>query len=320
VLSIRPFDATDVDYEGFARVENGVWPDYPVTVEELRHSDKSRDPKYLFRRFVVEVGGEIVATFMYCEPWWAMKPGKYHINLEVLPEFRRRGIGTACYNQLMVCLTEHGPEVFSTSTRDDQKDAIRFLKKRGFQQVMRFPTSELDVSAFDFARFSEYPARMEDIGIEIRTLEELGARGPDWIRKWYELENELMQDVPAADPFTPPTFDNFQERRLGHPAFNAASQFVALDGDVWVGISGLWVPPAEPDRLYTGLTGVVRSHRRKGIATAMKLRGIAFAEDYGAKSIETDNEENNPMYELNLKLGFEPRPAWLQFEKCMKSA
>ena len=62
---------------------------------------------------------------------------------------------------------------------------------------------------------------------------------------------------------------------------------------------------------------MVRSHRRKGLATALKLWGIAFAKRYGAKLLETDNEESNPMCHLNRKLGFEPQPAWIDFEKRM---
>lgn len=35
------------------------------------------------------------------------------------------------------------------------------------------------------------------------------------------------------------------------------------------------------------------------------------------KFIETDNEENNPMYQINMKLGFEPLPAWVDYEKTL---
>jgi mycothiol synthase len=315
MLTIRPFDDSDSDYQALLVIENTVWLDYPYTLEELKHNDATRDPKYLFRRFVGEVGGEIVATCLFCEPWWALKPGKYHIGVEVLPEHRRQGIGTACYTHVMDLLAEHDPVTITASTRDDQTEAVHFLTKRGFRQVQRAPTSELDVTSFDFVPFAAYPSRMRDLAIQIFSLEEMGAVDVDWQRKFYELETEISRDVPSTDPLTPPTFENFQERVLRHPAFNAASQFIALDGDKWVGLSGLWLSRAEPGKLYTGLTGVVRSHRRRGIATAMKLRAIAFAKSYGAELIETDNEENNPMYALNLKLGFEPRPAWLQFEK-----
>jgi hypothetical protein len=34
--------------------------------------------------------------------------------------------------------------------------------------------------------------------------------------------------------------------------------------------------------------------------------------------IETENEENNPMYDLNLKLGFQPCPAWTNYVKVLK--
>ena len=81
---------------------------------------------------------------------------------------------------------------------------------------------------------------------------------------------------------------------------------------------GLWINPANHKKLETGLTGVLRSHRRKGLALAMKLHVIRFAQEFGAEVIETENEENNPMYNINMLLGFQPRPAWLDFLKKME--
>jgi hypothetical protein len=43
----------------------------------------------------------------------------------------------------------------------------------------------------------------------------------------------------------------------------------------------------------------------------------AFAQEIGAKFIETNNEEHNPMYQLNLQLGFQPQPADLDMEKVL---
>jgi GNAT superfamily N-acetyltransferase len=318
MFTIRPFEATERDYEGFVALEIAVWPDQALTIEERKHFDQTRDPKYLFHRFLVEVDDTIVASGIYCEPWWAMKPGKYFINLSVHPDYQRRGIGTALYNHLMELLAEHDPEFVGTSSREDQAGALCFVAKRGFKQVMRAPISHLDVPGFDPAPFAGVQAKVEGLGIRILSLVELAALDTNWKRKLWDIEWELMQDVPFPDPPTRQTFENYEERVLGDPGFAPDGQFVALDGDQWVGVSGLWIAEAAPDKLYTGLTGVVRSHRRKGIATAMKVRAIGFAQEYGAKVIETDNEENNPMYDLNLKLGFKPQPAWLIFEKSMK--
>jgi GNAT superfamily N-acetyltransferase len=316
--TIRPFETTDEDYEGFAAVELAVWPEYRDTVEEWKHKDETRDPKYLFHRFVAEVEGIMVASGIYCDPWWSMRPGKYFVNMSVHPDYRRRGIGTALYNLFMGELSEYDPATVITSTREDQADALRFLAKRGFRQQMRFPVSHLDVIAFDPAPFDGKVASVEASSIEIRSLAEVAATDPDWKRKLWDLEWELLQDVPSPEPLTRQTFENFEERELGHPGFNPDALFIALDAGRWVGTSGLWMAEGDLEKLYTGLTGVVRSHRRRGLATAMKVRGIAFAQAYGARIIETDNEENNPMYDLNLQLGFKPQPAWLSFEKQLK--
>ena len=47
----------------------------------------------------------------------------------------------------------------------------------------------------------------------------------------------------------------------------------------------------------------------------MKVKGIKFAQTAGIEIIETDNEENNPMLDLNKQLGFEERPAFVNYER-----
>jgi GNAT superfamily N-acetyltransferase len=316
--TIRPFEGSDSEYQAAAAVSNAVWPEYLETVQEWRHRDETRDTQYRFQRFVVELDGSIIGVGIYCEPAGSFKPGKFHVDGCVHPDHQERGVGTALYNHLMNVLASYDPVVITASTREDRIHGVRFLAQRGFKQMMRKPISHLEVMSFDHARFADYSARMTELGIKIVPLAEVSANDTDWKRRYWDLEWELVQDVPTTDPFTRQSFEYFEERRLGAPGFDPHAHFFALDGNRWVGMSALWTSQAEPDKLYTGLTGVVRSHRRKGIATALKVRGIDFAQRHGARLIETDNEENNPMYALNLALGFTPQPAWLEFEKRLK--
>lgn len=314
---IRPFQDNRVDYRAVVAVHNIVWPDYPETTEERRHRDETRNPQYLFQRFVVEVEGQVAAVGNYCEPWWSMEPGKYHLDIIVRPDFRRRGIGSALYDEFMADLAGRQPTKLTANTRENQVEAVRFLTQRGFKQVMRAPVSLLDVTSFDPAPFAAYPAGVREQNIEIRPLSEIMLVDPDWKRKFWELEWELLQDVPSPEPLTKTPLEIFARSVFESPNFMPEAQYIALDGGRWVGMSGLWRSQAASHMLYTGVTGAVRSHRRRGIAMAMKLRAIDFARQYGATTIETDNEEGNPMYQINLKLGFEPQPAWIDFEKTL---
>ncbi|MFY0535900.1 GNAT family N-acetyltransferase [Nannocystis pusilla] len=99
------------------------------------------------------------------------------------------------------------------------------------------------------------------------------------------------------------------------PGFLPEGCWFALAGADYVGLSWMNAFPSDPRLLETGLTGVVRSHRRRGIATALKVHAIDFARRRGAERIVTRNEENNPMYDLNLMLGFRPGPAMCEYEK-----
>ena len=196
--------------------------------------------------------------------------------------------------------------------------AYAFWQEHGFTKVMRYPRSQLDVTDFDFTPFSGAKERAKRHGIEIWRLTELREADPKWQEKLWESEWEIDQDVPSPDPFTRQPIEEYV-KRFTRPNFTADGWFIAVDSTQesrpYVGMSTIWPSSANKEKVYVGLTGTLRSHRRKGIATALKLLTFKFTQSIGARFIETDNEENNPMYDLNMKLGFEPLPAWVDFEK-----
>lgn len=319
---IRAFDASEADYAGMIDVHNALWIGEPVTVVQMQHYDRVRDPKLFFQRAVVEAVGRIVGVATYGEPAWSLRPGKYHVEAEVHPDYQRRGIGTALYAHIMQQLATRtpAPNFYTSETREDFTGGIRFLEARGFRRVMRSPSSALDVAGFDPSRYAGVVERVKARGIAIRTMQELSQSDPQWQHKLYELDWACTQDEPLPDAPTQRPFDEWAKRTFDSPTFLPEAGFVAVDcahpdGDLYVGLSELNKSLSDPTRLNTGFTAVLASHRRRGIATALKLCAIEFARQYGAKTIRTGNEENNPMYQINLRLGFQPEPAFLSYEK-----
>jgi len=313
-LAIRPFELTDADYEAVVAVHNALWPDDPASVESLRYREKVRNKDRYFVRLLGELDGRVIASAVGGEAWWSTVPDKYHIHVSVVPEHQRRGVGTQLHDRILDGLTERGAVLLETQTREDKPDYVRFLTNRGYEQVMRQQFSKLDVEAFDESAFAEFENRPGELGLEVGTLAEFQKTDPDWQRAMWELDSELMLDVPFPEPIRPESFEEYV-KHFGHPSFLPEAWFLAKDGDRYVGMSCLWKPLADPDSIYTGLTGVRREYRRKGVATSLKVRAIRFAREYGARYIKADNEENNPMYQLNVRLGFRPTPAWLMYHR-----
>lgn len=316
-ITIRPF--TERDYPTYVTVVNAAFPDYPTSVETLRFGDDHRDPHCRQRRFLAEAAGAIVGVGSY-DQWAGMyHPRKFAIDVTVPPQWQGRGIGTALYDQVMAALEPFSPLAVRSQGRADLERGIRFLQARGFVAGMRSWESRLAVADFDPSPFAGATARTAAGGITIRTIPEL-AGDPDRDRQLYELDEELLADVPSPEPHTPVPFGQFVARRLGDPELIPEAYFIALDDATgeYAGMGQLWRNSASAD-LYNGLTAVRRAYRRRGIALALKLRGIAYAQAVGAPTIKTWNEMNNRgMLALNEALGFVKGPVWLDFSKSLR--
>ena len=313
-INIRPFDYSDQDYETAVELNNLVWPERYETAEEQKLWDQERPKEYLNERLLAEVDGRPVAEAGYGETFWSYEPGKYWLSIAVHPDHQRRGIGSTLYDHIMVCLSDRPVRKLAAWTRDKPAGGVHFLERRGFQEVMRYPVSELDLTTFDLAPFAEKVQQVEaDPRLEIKTLAQLLAEDPDCKPKLYDAAWEWMEDVPSPGPRTRPSYEFWEKRTFGNPRLLSAAWFLAVEDGRYVGIS--YLRPSVPGDMHTGLTAVSRSHRRRGLATALKVKAITYAQAQGCRRIITDNEENNPMYELNLQLGFRPLLNFMDFEK-----
>ncbi len=317
MLKIRKFNFSEKDYKIFVEINNTIWPDQKNTVEELKYSDKIRDKKAELQRFIVELDDLIVAKMTVSKAIYTTTKGKYYFDIEVLPDFQRREIGTKLYEKMLEIVMPKNPQKLSTYSREDKENGIVFLEKNGFKMVLRDPVSELDITKFDFAKFQKYVNFVEEQNIKLIPLTEIMGNDENWQQKLYQLDIQIEADMPTTDPFKAPPFEKWEKSHLGSPQFYPKGCIIAVDNGEFIGQSILAKVLSDETKMEVWSTGVVRAYRRRKIATALKVVAHRTAVEYGAKTIITDNEENNPMYQINLKLGFEPKPAWLVFEKIL---
>jgi GNAT superfamily N-acetyltransferase len=189
-----------------------------------------------------------------------------------------------------------------------------YLEKRGWRRGMKIWDSKLDLTSWDPAPFLGAVERAEKQGIGLTSLAALRDRDPDFARKVYEMEREIWQDIPLPDKQTDPGFDWYRRHVIEAPNLYPEAFWLGMDGDRPVGLSCLWKQKSG-NHLGTGLTGTLRAYRKRGLATALKVKALSFAKAKGHPWVKTDNEENNVgMVGINKRLGFVDYPSWQGFE------
>jgi GNAT superfamily N-acetyltransferase len=313
---IRPLTNAESDNAARCAVHNAVFPSAPTTIEQLKYWDEWWDPKYRRQSFLAEVNGVPVATASYAEWVWWYEPGRYVLDIQVHPGYRRQGIGAALYDRMRQRLADEQPKgrILMCKCYEDQPESVRFIAKRGFPQTGRDAKSRLDVLAFDPQRFADICEGVRRQGIEIVAYPELVKRDPNCHRKCYDLTWASIQAMPATGQRTRQSFEQYLQQTFEDPKNIPDGYFIALDGSRYVGESSLYDEYEDAEHLGVGYTGVIPEYRRRGIATALKVHCIQYAKEHGAKSISTGNDETNPMYQINLRLGFIPLPGELLFE------
>jgi GNAT superfamily N-acetyltransferase len=246
-------------------------------------------------------------------------PQRFYVNVEVRPEYQRRGIGSALYEQVMEGLQEFDPLVLRADAFTNLPQGFSFLQKRGFYEAFRETPVHLDVASFDPSPYAGLEAKLQSQGIVIKTLRELES-DPDRDRKIYELYWEANEDVPQEEnQIEKPSFNEWITWGLNDPTILHDAYFVATQGDEYIGLRELGKDP-DSNILLGGLLGVRRSHRNRGIGLAMQLRGIAYAREHGCPVLKTcTGIQNVPMQALFNKLGYARDPEWQQCQKDIKS-
>ena len=309
----RPI-VSPADWDQAANFRNSFWPSYPLTGEQIRLHASYVPPEHPVDRWIVTQDSEPIAYVVITPGFWYKTPGRFEARIFLL-----EGPDQECHISDLLELiwdrvVERGGNVLGIWVQDDKKVFVSVLEGAGMVPTQRNPDSSLNLETFDPEPFLLQWPTLEAQGYRVMTLKELSELDPDWQRKAYDLEMAIMRDVPLPDPWIDTPFASYV-KELNSPYMRRESIFYMDYNGTWVGTSALHPNFVNPRLFNTGLTGVVAAHRRKGVARVLKARALEFAKSLGGVRVSTDNEESNPMFQLNLELGFKKDFDWVCYER-----
>ena len=289
-IRLEVVEEDDAALEAWAAIKSRVEPDDPITPEQVA---RGLTPSRLL--ILAHLDGRLVgcggADLSTLGGLAVVKP-------RVLPDARGHGVGRALLDRL----TEHaralGVEGIVSYVDDNDERSTEFARRSGLHEV------DYQLEQTRAIRAEEPPPDVPD-GIEIVSVDD------ELLRAAYDAVGEQgYEDMPLSRSAWMPL-----DQWLRTEATRRGGSYVALhDGDI-VGYAGMWEHANGDATAEHGLTAVRREYRRRRIATALKRTQLAWAAQTGVRELVTRTQKGNePMQELNRKLGYVDRSRLLTFQ------
>ena len=236
----------------------------------------------------------------------------------VAPAYRRQGLGERLADEVERFAATAGVRWVETETLERELAAsLPLLRKRGFEELERYQTSRQRPSAVDLSPLDQLRSRLRDDGIETIALPDVDSELTR--QELYRCNTAIWRDMPHEPhvDWQDPPLSTFTRGIFERPSVLRDGFFVARDGDQIVGLSYLLRRPNGDAEV--GDTGVLASHRRRGIARVLKMLVTRYAAQQGIAHVYTDNRADNAaMLAINRELGFVPAEVIVIFEKTLR--
>lgn len=272
---------SDADLDAYARIWSVIHPEAPISGDEVRARVAGRRDG---RRYFLAEQEDGAVGLAFAAAGGSV-PGRAGVAVAVLAEHRRRGLGSRLLEVALAHAASLGARDAVGSVREAE---LPWTERRSFVELEREVELVLDLRGDE--RAGEPPP-----GIRVAPFEE--AR----FDEAFALYAEGVGDMPDADDYVV-TAERFRQELDEAPLV-----LVALEGERVVGYAALG--RMTDDVLGHQLTTVARTHRRRGIAGALKRGQVAWAAERGIRRLVTDTHADNiATQRLNERLGYIPQP------------
>lgn len=248
------------------------------------------------------------------------------LEVNVEPERRRRGIGSAVLEAMVASAAAQGRTVMMAGSayppehRDDHPYR-RFADHHGFtlgntevHRVLELPVAEATLQGLMAEAAPHHPA------YQIRHY--VGAIPTELLASYCHVHNQLALDAPTGElefeeeRMTPEV--KLERDELMRKAGRTRSAVLAVHEGEVVAYTDLIIPADEPGIVHQWGTLVLRGHRGHRLGLAIKARNLLEVQRRwpDRKRVHTGNAEVNAwMVAINERMGFRPVELFVEFQR-----
>jgi GNAT superfamily N-acetyltransferase len=298
--------------------EHALVPTWPRLQERIRPNE------YHARTLLVALDGDQAVGS--AETVRGLQDNLHLADLEVnvLPDRRRAGIGRALHDEAVARLRADGRttilgEVYVPADDGATSPAYEFATALGFEVVHREDHLRLDLpvpaEAIDDLRATADAGRYDVVTWQNRCPD-------DYVEAFCEMRTRMENDVPVGDVDVEPVVMDVTRLRAGEErivrSFHGITAAARRRGDgVFGGYSQLYLPHGV-DYVLQDDTLVMPEHRGHRLGTLLKCATLEIVQrEYPERvAIHTDTAvDNHPMQATNRRFGYRPVERLLEMQR-----
>ena len=278
MIEIKKFTATNLEFEEIARIRNLVNHDSIDHPDEDKNDWAIRDKSLIRNRLLMYSDNKLIGLLYYVQGRDENSQTSF-FNIVIDPQYNNHGYRELLYQKMLkeVKCFDCNKLFSNIYEHPNYKNHQNLLIDHNFKLVQTNREYSCDIRKIDKKKYYPLIKKLESEGIKFYDSKEEMLDWPDHYRKLEELEWTLDQDVPIPDGIkhTRMPFEQWKKVCLDFYNNSYGVDIISVKNEKYIASTCLEVyPKAEPHKAWTSQLGVLRAFRRKGIATALKIKAI----------------------------------------------